>query len=87
MLDIFKQQKSFLTRAKEKSFFRFVLDFDKNGAFVEVCDKNNKPLSTLDYRIYNGLDREILQLLEEYKKADFFAISWEDEGDKVYLFK
>jgi len=65
MLDIFKQQKSFLTRAKEKSSFRYVIDFDQNGAFIDVCDKNNKPLSGLDYRVYNGLDREILQLFDE----------------------
>lgn len=87
MLDIFKQQKSFLTRAKEKSSFRYVIDFDQNGAFIDVCDKNNKPLSGLDYRVYNGLDREILQLFDEYSKSDFFAISWEEEEDNVYLTK
>jgi superfamily II DNA or RNA helicase len=87
VLDIFKQQKSFLTRAKEKSSFRYVIDFDENGAFIEVCDKNNKPLSGVDYRVYNGLDREILQLLEEHRENDFFTISWGESESKMYLSK
>ncbi|MEA1918129.1 MAG: hypothetical protein U9N42_11465, partial [Campylobacterota bacterium] len=60
MLDIFKQQKSFLTRAKEKSSFKYILNFDDNGAYIEVCDTKLKPILTVDYRVYNGVDREIL---------------------------
>ena len=87
MLEIFKQKKSFLTRAKEKNSFRYLLDFDKSGAFVEVCDKNDKAVTNIDFRLYNGLDREILQLLEQCREDMFFQISWEDEGEKIYLDK
>ena len=87
MLDFFKQQKSFLTRAKEKSSFRYVLNFDKVGSFIEVCDTKLKPLRSVDYRVYNGLDREILQLLDKCKEEDFFQINWEEEESQVYLHK
>ena len=87
MLDIFKQEKSFLTRAKEKSSFRYVLNFDETGSFIEICDKNNKPLTGIDFRVYNGLDREILQLLDQYREEDFFQISWEDKSEQIYLDK
>ena len=87
MLDIFKQEKSFLTRAKENSTFRYILKFNDLGSYLEVCDKNNKPLPNIDYRVYNGLDREILQLLEEYSKDNFFQVSWEDDSGKIYLDK
>ncbi len=87
MLDIFKQNKSFLTRAKEKSSFKYLLDFDTNGSFIEVCDSKLKPIKDIDYRVYNGIDREILQLLEQCRQEDFFQISWEDESDYIYLEK
>ena len=87
MLDIFKQEKSFLTRAKENSGFRYILKFNDIGSYIEVCDKNNKPLLSVDFRVYNGLDREILQLLEQSKEDSFFQISWEDDSGKVYLDK
>lgn len=87
MLDIFKQQKSFLTRAKEKSNFKYLINFDENGAFIEICDSKLKPILDVDYRVYNGIDREILQLLEQCKEDDFFSISWESDSEKIYLDK
>lgn len=87
MLEIFKQEKSFLTRAKEKNILKYLLDFDDNGCFIEVCDNKLKPFKDIDYRVYNGLDREILQLLEECKEIDFFKISWEDCTTNIYLDK
>ena len=85
MLDIFKQQKSFLTRAKEKSSFKYILYFDEIGAYIEVCDNKLKPIKNIDFRVYNGIDREILQLLEKLGEEDFFEISWEDESGFIYL--
>ena len=86
MLEIFKQQKSFLTRAKEKSSFKYIIDFDDNGAFIEVCSDKLKPLKGIDYRVYNGLDREILQLIDECREDDFFQISWTHESEEIYLY-
>ncbi len=85
MLDIFKQQKSFLTRAKEKSSFKYILHFDEVGAYIEVSDNKLKPINNIDFRVYNGIDREILQLLEKLSEEDFFEISWEDESSFIYL--
>ncbi len=87
MLEIFKQQNSFLTRAKENSSLKYVLNFDQNGAFIEVCDKKLKPIKQIDFRVYNGLDREILQLIQKSEKDDFFQISWEEESSEIYLHK
>ncbi|MDQ7067467.1 MAG: hypothetical protein Q9M40_05580 [Sulfurimonas sp.] len=87
MLEIFKQEKSFLTRAKEKSALKYVVAFDSVGAYVEVCDAKLKPIKEIDYRVYDGIDREILQLLEELSESDFFTISWENESDNIYLDK
>ena len=87
MLEIFKQQKSFLTRAKEKSSFKYLLASDQNGAYLEVCDNKLKPLTGIDYRVYNGIDREILQFLESCKQEEFYTISWEDSGEHLYLDK
>ena len=85
MLEIFKQQKSFLTRAKEKSLFKYIIDFDDNGAFIKVCNEKLKPIKDIDYRVYNGLDREILKLLDECREDDFFQISWTYESEEIYL--
>ncbi|MEA2111413.1 MAG: DEAD/DEAH box helicase [Campylobacterota bacterium] len=85
MLDIFKQEKSFLTRAKEKSSFKYRIVFDNRGAFVEICDAKLKPIREIDYRVYNGLDREILKAIENSKEEDFFQISWESENSNIYL--
>ncbi|MEA3522433.1 MAG: hypothetical protein U9R50_05620, partial [Campylobacterota bacterium] len=85
MLDIFKQEKSFLTRAKEKSSFKYRIVFDNRGAFVEICDAKLKPIKEIDYRVYNGLDREILKAIENSKEEDFFQISWESENSNIYL--
>jgi len=87
MLEVFKQQKSFLTRAKEKSSFKYIIDFDANGAFIEVCDSKLKVLKNVDYRVYNGVDREILQLLDSCSESDFFEVSWEHESGQLYLHK
>ncbi|MEA3553944.1 MAG: hypothetical protein U9R39_06040, partial [Campylobacterota bacterium] len=85
MLEIFKQNNSFLTRAKEKSKFRYSLDFDSIGSFIDVVDSKNKPIPNIDYRVYNGIDREILQLLQSAKSEDFFNISWDEQHDNIYL--
>ena len=85
MLDIFKQEKSFLTRAKEKSSFKYRLLFDDRGAFIEVCDAKLKPIVEIDYRVYNGLDREILKAIETSKEEEFFQISWDSENSNIYL--
>ena len=87
MLDIFKQEKSFLTRAKEKSSLRYVMKFDELGAFIEVCDAKMKAIKDLDFRVYNGLEREILQSIEQCKEEEFFQISWDDESSNIYLNK
>ncbi|MEA2099723.1 MAG: hypothetical protein U9P72_06305, partial [Campylobacterota bacterium] len=87
MLDIFKQEKSFLTRAKEKSSLKYVIKLDDVGAFVEVCDSKLKVIKDIDYRVYNGIDREILQLLENSSERDFFTVSWESEENHLYLDK
>lgn len=87
MLEIFKQEKNFLTRAKEKNVFRYVLNFDELGSYIEVCDKNNKLIKDIDFRVYNGEDREILQFLSQCQEEDFFQISWEDDNQFIYLWK
>jgi len=87
MLDIFKKEKSFLTRAKEKSSLRYVLQFDTHGAYIEVCDAKMKPLKEIDFRVYNGIEREILQFIQQTQEEDFFQISWDDEGSNLYLKK
>ena len=87
MLELFKQEKSFLTRAKEKSSLKYVIYFDDFGAFVEVCDAKLKVIKDIDYRVYSGLDREILQYIEQAKEEEFFTVSWESEKQNLYLFK
>ena len=87
MLELFKQEKSFLTRAKEKSALKYVVRFDAIGAYLEVCDAKLKALKEIDYRVYSGLDREILQSYELAKEENFFTVSWEDESNNIYLHK
>ena len=87
MLELFKQEKSFLTRAKEKSSLKYVVHFDDLGAFIEVCDAKLKIIKDIDYRVYSGLDREILQYIEQASEEEFFTVSWESEQQNLYLFK
>ena len=87
MLDLFKQNKSFLTRAKEKSSLKYVVKFDNIGAYIQVCDSKLKLIKDIDYRVYNGIDREILQLLEYSNEKEFFNVSWESEDSHIYLDK
>ena len=87
MLELFKQEKSFLTRAKEKNALKYVLRFDENGAFLEVCDNKFGVIKDIDFRVYNGLDREILQYMERSIEEDFFSVNWESEETHTYLGK
>ncbi len=87
MLELFKQEKSFLTRAKEKNSLKYVVHFDDLGAFIEVCDAKLKIIKEIDYRVYSGLDREILQYIEQAREEEFFTVSWESEAQNLYLFK
>jgi len=87
VLDLFKQNKSFLTRAKEKSSLKYVVKFDNIGAYIQVCDSKLKLIKDIDYRVYNGIDREILQLLEYSNEKEFFNVSWESEDSHIYLDK
>jgi len=87
VLDLFKQNKSFLTRAKEKSSLKYVVEFDNIGAYIQVCDSKLKLIKDIDYRVYNGIDREILQLLEYSNEKEFFNVSWESEDSHIYLDK
>jgi SNF2 family DNA or RNA helicase len=87
MLKLFKQEKSFLTRAKENRSFKYMLLYDDNGAYIEVWDSKNRVINTIDYRVYNGCDREILRLLQNANQEEFFEISWEHDNSHLYLFK
>ena len=86
MLELFKQEKSFLTRAKEKNSLKYVIRFDDIGVFVEVCDNKLHVIKDIDFRVYNGLDREILQYIEQSSEKEFFTVSWESELSHLYLF-
>jgi SNF2 family DNA or RNA helicase len=85
MLDIFKKNENFLSKDKRKDFY-FVLKTNQNGGYIEIIDKNKKPLE-IDYKGYSGVKREILQIIKEYKKENFFNINWEGDEDKLYLDK
>ncbi len=87
MLQLFKQNKSFLTRAKENSSLRYVILFDEMGSYIELRNTKMKLIKDVDYRVYNGLDREILQLMEHSLEDDFFTVSWENDSDHIYLDK
>ena len=87
MLELFKQEKSFLTRAKEKNSLKYLIRFDDNGAYIEVCDNKLKLIKDIDYRVYNGLDREILQYLELSYEDEFFNVNWESDTANLYLYK
>ena len=87
MLELFKQEKSFLTRAKEKNSLKYLIRFDAIGAYIEVCDNKLKLIKDIDYRVYNGLDREILQYLEFSYEDEFFNVNWESDTANLYLYK
>lgn len=87
MLELFKKEKSFLTRAKEQSSLKYVIRFDEIGAYLEVCDSKLNVIKDIDFRVYNGLDREILQYLEQTTEEDFFNVNWESETEHTYLSK
>jgi SNF2 family DNA or RNA helicase len=87
VLELFKKEKSFLTRAKEKSSLKYVIRFDDIGAYLEVCDGKLNLIKDIDFRVYNGLDREILQYLEQTSEEDFFNVNWESEAEYTYLAK
>jgi SNF2 family DNA or RNA helicase len=87
LLDLFKHQNSFLTKAKQLDNFKYVINFDTQGAFIFIANSKNQPLFDIDYRAYSGIDRSILQILDEANKNDFFNISWEDDNSNIYLHK
>lgn len=87
MLELFKKEKSFLTRAKGKNFLKFVMHFDEFGAYLEVCDNKLNIIKDIDFRVYNGLEREILQYIQDVEQEDFFSVSWESESEHLYFNK
>jgi len=87
MLEVFKQNKNFLTMTKTKKDFKYLLKFDTQGAYIEIVDNKNNILTNIDYRIYNGIDREIIRLLQEAKEDNFFTIDWKSDNKQIYLDK
>jgi len=87
MLELFKQKKSFLTRAKEKATLKYVIRFDSFGVYLEICNAKLKPIKDVDFRVYNGIDREILQYIEYAQEEEFLSVSWENSSNNLYLDK
>ncbi len=87
MLELFKKEKSFLTRAKEQSSLKYAIRFSGVGAYLEVCDNKLHVIKDIDFRVYNGLDREILQYIEHTNEEEFFNVNWESEVEHTYLNK
>jgi SNF2 family DNA or RNA helicase len=86
MLESFKKEGSFFAGAKGLgTTLHYLLHLDGRGAFVEVCDGSFKAIKDLSSKTYIGIDREIVQKIEQIERLNFFQVSWEESSEKIYL--
>jgi len=62
----------------------FILLFDEAGCYVQVADKEKKPVDT-NYLFYNGPVRNALRLVEQIKEKANFIIDWDRPAGNIYL--
>jgi len=80
-----------LKKIPEKNFNKkieklfFMLDFSEKGAFIDVVDEEGRSLENVDSAQYDKNTKEILKNIETIKEHNFFYISWDNEGEKIYL--
>lgn len=85
--DIFKKLKRnrairHRKRPTDSPFFK--LDFDENGAFVEVVDEKGKPVEA-PYECYSGPTRDVLKTLDGLQLRMGFRIDWGTVSNRLYL--
>ena len=69
---------------KNLSEIFFLLQFDKQGAFIEVVNKSGKNAS-FDYRQYSGLLRSITKSLQLISDRNQYTVDWENPDKRLYL--
>lgn len=81
----FKRTRSLNLDAKNPDVIYIKLDFDGNGAFIEVVDKKGKSIE-VNYLSYNGALRNVLKHIDTIKERNSFVIDWEKGStDGIYL--
>jgi len=62
----------------------FRLEFDDNGAYVDVVNESGKQISVPHDR-YGGATREILRMMDAIEERNSFVIDWDTPTDRLYL--
>ena len=81
----FKRTRNLNLKIKNPNVIYLKLDFDENGAFLEVVDKKGKAIE-VNYLSYSGALRNVLKNIETIIERNSFVIDWEKgSSDLVYL--
>jgi len=89
LFDQFKKNKQSgylaeLPKPKRAVDINFSLMVDEQGAYIEIIDKNGKPVVT-DYRQYSGTLRSLVKSIEQLQQKAAFAVDWENPENRIYL--
>ncbi len=65
----------------------FRLDFDAYGAFLDVVDAKGRTLEqTVDYRHYEGAERDLLRVIAAVREETAFVVTWDERNaSRLYL--
>jgi SNF2 family DNA or RNA helicase len=81
----FKRTRNLNLNIKNPNVIYLKLDFDENGAFLDVVDKKGTPIE-VNYLSYSGALRNVLKSIETIVERNSFVIDWEKgSSDSVYL--
>ena len=77
---------SILGHSAIKQMFYYMLDFTNEGSKISLVDESGKLIEYIpDYKLYQGIDFEILRTLEDIKNTKLYAISWGGDDKRFSL--
>jgi superfamily II DNA or RNA helicase len=84
IFEVLKRTKPLISKEKSDQKVFFQLNFDANGAYIDVVNEKGKPVSP-GHEYFSGPTREVLKSIESIKKQNSFRIDWNRSSAQVYL--
>lgn len=79
-----KRNKTDVVPARVRPVIFFKLQFDDNGAYLQVVDKNSKTIDA-PHEYYSGATRGVLKTIESIKEKEVFKVNFETSNECIYL--
>ncbi len=84
IFDLLKKPKKNFYKIQKKIDILFLINFDANGAFLQIVDQNKQKVS-VNYENYQGKTRDIIKVINKIEEKNSLNINWNEKNDNIYL--